>query len=256
MSNEISSFIKVAAAEGLLPWRGGRWLVDREWRRGSHRDEARTASGRLIQALRAQPLLVVLRPEEPMQALPVLERLQGLGVVHVEIAWRPLRFWADQMAELRRGFPAIALGAASVCEPMAVMDAASAGCSYAVSPVLDPELLEVAARWQMLLVPGVMSASEVHHALRLGCRIIKLFPAVSVGREHWRRLHQPLGLPLPFCIAAGGLSRADVLPWLDSGVDAVALGSGLGDLEDTAAWRELLAAFANRSPHTDAPLGG
>jgi len=37
-----------------------------------------------------------------------------------------------------------------------------------------------------------------------------------------------------------------VLPWLEAGVDAVALGSGLGDLEAASAWRELLSTLAAR----------
>jgi hypothetical protein len=31
----------------------------------------------------------------------------------------------------------------------------------------------------------------VHQARRLGCGIVKLFPAVSAGMEHWRRPHRP-----------------------------------------------------------------
>ena len=183
----------------------------------------------------------MLRPAEPLQAIPMLERLQSLGLIHVEIAWQPQVGWVAQMAELRGRFPDLELGAASVCEPQGVDEAASAGCRYAVSPVLDAELLQEALRRDLLLVPGVMTASEVHRARQLGCRIVKLFPAVSVGRDHWRRLRDPLGAPLPFCIAAGGLTPADVQPWLAAGVDAVALGSGLGAaLEESAGWRELL----------------
>lgn len=165
----------------------------------------------------------------------------------MEIAWQPLPGWVEQMAELIRRFPALALGAASVCQAQGVVEAAAAGCRYVVSPVLEPVLLEEAAHRNVVLVPGVMSPSEVHAARRLGCAIVKLFPAVSVGLEHWRRLREPLGGPLPFCIAAGGLQRQDVLLWLQAGVDAVALGSGLGALEDAAAWRELLAALDSHS---------
>jgi len=204
------------------------------------------AAERLIASLRSQPLLIVLRPAEPLDAVPVLERLQELGLRHVEIAWRPQPFWAEQMAELQRRFPALALGAASVCQLRGVMECAAAGCRYVVSPVLDPALLEEASRWDLVLIPGVMSASEVHRARQLDCPIVKLFPAVSVGPGHWRRLREPLGDPLPFCIAAGGLHREDVVSWLDAGVDAVALGSGLGGLEEEP-WRELLAALAQRT---------
>lgn len=194
----------------------------------------------LIQSLRAQPLLIVLRPGDPLQAEPALKRLQALGLRHVEIAWQQRPGWAEQMAELIQRFPALELGAASVCKPQGVADAAAAGCRYAVSPVLDPALQQEAARRDLVLVPGVMSPSEVHHARQLGCGIVKLFPAVSVGPGHWRRLRGPLGAALPFCIAAGGLTPADVQPWLEAGVDAVALGSGLGALEEEP-WRELLA---------------
>jgi 2-dehydro-3-deoxyphosphogluconate aldolase/(4S)-4-hydroxy-2-oxoglutarate aldolase len=167
---------------------------------------------------------------------------------HVEIAWQPGPAWVEEMSALVARFPELELGAASVCETEGVVAAAAAGCRYAVSPVLDPDLLEAAAELDLLLVPGVMSPSEVHQARRLGCSIVKLFPAVSVGIGHWRRLREPLGDPLPFCIAAGGLRPVDVLPWLEAGVDAVALGSGLGDGDATPAWRELLAALGDRSP--------
>jgi 2-dehydro-3-deoxyphosphogluconate aldolase/(4S)-4-hydroxy-2-oxoglutarate aldolase len=195
----------------------------------------------LIQSLRRQPLLVVLRPATPLAAEPQLQRLQTLGLRHVEIAWQAGDAWGQEMAALVARFPELALGAASVCEPEGVAAAAAAGCRYAVSPVLEASLLRAAAARDLVLVPGVMSASEVHAARRLGCRLVKLFPAVSVGIDHWRRLREPLGPPLPFCIAAGGLGPADVAAWLASGVDAVALGSALGDLEE--AWLQLAAAM-------------
>ena len=82
----------------------------------------------LIQSLRAQPLLIVLRPAEPLAASPQLERLQALGLRHIEIAWQPGGGWAEQMAALVRRFPALELGAASVCEVRGVEEAAAAGC--------------------------------------------------------------------------------------------------------------------------------
>lgn len=201
-----------------------------------------SSADRLIQSLRRQPLLVVLRPATPLAAEPQLQRLQALGIRHVEIAWQAGDVWGLEMAALVARFPELELGAASVCEPDGVAAAAVAGCRYAVSPVLEASLLAAAAARDLVLVPGVMSASEVHAARRLGCRLVKLFPAVSVGIDHWRRLREPLGPPLPFCIAAGGLGPADVASWLAAGVDAVALGSALGDLEQ--AWPQLAAAMA------------
>ncbi|MCP9796725.1 bifunctional 4-hydroxy-2-oxoglutarate aldolase/2-dehydro-3-deoxy-phosphogluconate aldolase [Cyanobium sp. Lug-B] len=174
-----------------------------------------------------QPLLVVLRAERPALLAPQLGQLAALGVRHVEIAWGPSPAWIPDCRRLIEAYPDLRLGAASICTPAALAAALEAGFSYGVSPVLEAELLETAAMARFALVPGVMTPTEVNRARSLGCPIVKLFPAASVGIGHWRRLRDPLGPPLPFCIAAGGLGPADVRPWLEAGVGAVALGSSL-----------------------------
>jgi len=152
-----------------------------------------------------------------------------MGLVHVEIAWRDQPGWSEACSDLVRRFPGLRLGAASVCTAAAVAAAARAGLGYAVSPVLDPDLQLDAERHGLTLVPGVMTPSEVHAARRLGCRLVKLFPAATLGLAHWARLRVPLGADLPFCIAAGGLAPEEVRSWLEAGVDAVTLGSRLSD---------------------------
>jgi 2-dehydro-3-deoxyphosphogluconate aldolase/(4S)-4-hydroxy-2-oxoglutarate aldolase len=186
----------------------------------------------------------VLRPRTPLEAAPQLERLSDLGLRHVEIAWQPGPHWSDQCGELVRRFPSLALGAASVCDGAGVHAAAAAGFRYAVSPVLERSLLEAAAALDLTLVPGVMTPSEVNQARRWGCAIVKLFPAATLGVAYWRRLRAPLGEPLPFCISAGGIRPEEVLSWLEAGVDAVALGSALG--EDPALLGEVVRGL---TPH-------
>ena len=188
-----------------------------------------------------QPLLVVLRAYDLLELLPCLERLQELGVQHVELAWSTHPHWVTQAIELRQRFAHLRLGAASVVDLAGLEATAAAGLSYAVSPVLDRGLIEAAMALRLQFVPGVMSPSE---ARLWGCSIVKLFPAAALGRSYWQRLAAPLaGVDgLPFCIAAGGLGPADVEPWLAAGVDAVALG---GSLVNPAAW-EALARLVER----------
>jgi 2-dehydro-3-deoxyphosphogluconate aldolase/(4S)-4-hydroxy-2-oxoglutarate aldolase len=177
--------------------------------------------------LHHQPLLVVLRSREPSLLVPQLEQLVELGVRHVEIAWAPGQGWIEQSRRLISDFPALHLGAASICSLASLEAVLAADFAYGVSPILDAAMVERATAAGFPLVPGVMTPTEVNRARALGCPVIKLFPAASVGIGYWRRLADPLGGPLPFCIAAGGLRPQDVLPWLEAGVDAVALGSFL-----------------------------
>lgn len=191
----------------------------------------------MIASLRSQPLLVVLRAEQPTSLHAQIERLLDLGVRHLELAWSAHPDWSGQCRSLVERFPAARFGAASITTVAALHAVKAAGLGFAVSPVLQRQLLGRARELALTLVPGVMTPSEVLQARNLGCPMVKLFPAASVGPMHWRRLAGPLG-SLPFCIAAGGLGPADLRLWLAAGVDAVALG---GSLSDDQAWADLAA---------------
>jgi 2-dehydro-3-deoxyphosphogluconate aldolase / (4S)-4-hydroxy-2-oxoglutarate aldolase len=180
----------------------------------------------LLDELRALPLLAVLRPFHPLEAVSRIALLAAAGIRHVEIAWSPSPRWSHDCRELVRRFPAIRFGAASVRSIEALEAARQAGFSFAFSPVLDPALQSCAQRLGIGLVPGVFSPTEVQQALGLGCAAVKLFPATTLGPGYWGSLAAALE-PLPFCIAAGGLEVAHLDAWLQGGVDALALGSTL-----------------------------
>ena len=168
----------------------------------------------------------MLRSSDPTTLIPIVADLAAVGFVHVEIAWNHDPAWLPGCLQLRRTFPALQFGAASIVAIGALESVAAAGFAYAVSPVLDQALLVRAAALGLVLVPGVMTPTEVHQARRWGASIVKLFPARTLGASYWASLRSPLG-GLPFCIAAGGLGPVDVAPWLAAGVDAVALGQSL-----------------------------
>jgi 2-dehydro-3-deoxyphosphogluconate aldolase/(4S)-4-hydroxy-2-oxoglutarate aldolase len=89
--------------------------------------------------------------------------------------------------------------------------------------LLHGALQQMAKQLGFLLVPGVMTPSEIRAASDLGCRLVKLFPASVLGRGFYRQIAAPMG-SLPFVIAAGGLRAGDLYSWLEAGYDAIALG--------------------------------
>jgi len=198
--------------------------------------------------LHRQPLLVVLRAFDPLELLPALERLEALGLRHVEVAWSGHPHWVPAVQQLRQHCAGLALGAASVVDCAGLEAAAAAGLAYAVSPVLEHTLVERARQLKLAFVPGVMSPTEVHRARLWGCPLVKLFPAAPLGRSYWQRLAGPLagGQGLPHCIAAGGLGPDDVEAWLAAGVDAVALGGALVDATDWEALARLVERLGSR----------
>ena len=158
--------------------------------------------------------------------LALIDQLSNAGVRHIEIAWSAHPRWPELISVLQDRYSDLYLGAASVIDAMALDQVSQLGMAYAMSPCLDPLLVSRARNHGLVLVPGVFSPSEVHQAKTLGCELIKLFPAGSLGIAYRRQLSAPLG-PLPHMIAAGGLTVADLDPWLAAGYHAVALGRGV-----------------------------
>ena len=187
--------------------------------------------GALIASLHRHPLLLVIRPDSEdldrgclsSHLLSQLDRVQDMGLRHLEMAWMSHPGWCDLVEDLRVRFKDVLVGAASVVSAEAVDAVSRLHLPYSMSPCLDPALLSRAAQKGVFLVPGVFSPSEVMQAMQLGCGVVKLFPAAELGPSYWSRLQAPLG-NLPFVIAAGGLVPADIRPWLDAGHGAIALG--------------------------------
>ena len=192
----------------------------------------------LIASLSAQPILVVVRPDQadldgddgPGSLLDHLSCLENVGLRHVEIGWQPGQQWQGFVERVRQSCPSLQLGAASVLTAEALVDLEACGLPFAMSPCFDPSLLERARRSGILLVPGVFSPTEIQQATAMGCGLVKLFPAASVGVDYLQRLRAPLG-PLPQVIAAGGLGVADLDAWLQAGHVAVALGRRVIDVQ-------------------------
>ena len=208
----------------------------------------------IIASLQRQPFLLVVRPQldDPLNSQRLLDQLKVLhdaGLCHVEVAWSSHAGWRRFVREIQGCCPRFHVGAASVVAMEALPDLKALDLAYAMAPCWDPSLVSAARDQGQLLIPGVLSPTEVQQAVAFGCRVVKLFPAVTVGVEYWKRLEAPLG-PLPFVVAAGGLTTNDLSDWLGAGHDAVALGRrAIGDhgFGDECVDPELLG-WLKRSP--------
>ena len=208
----------------------------------------------IIASLQRQPFLLVVRPQldDPLNSQRLLDQLKVLhdaDLCHVEVAWSSHAGWRRFVREIQGCCPRFHVGAASVVAMEALPDLKALDLAYAMAPCWDPSLVSAARDQGQLLIPGVLSPTEVQQAVAFGCRVVKLFPAVTVGVEYWKRLEAPLG-PLPFVVAAGGLTTNDLSDWLGAGHDAVALGRrAIGDhgFGDQCVDPELLG-WLKRSP--------
>tara|TARA_Y100001968_G_C19421662_1_gene752086 strand:+ start:236 stop:919 length:684 start_codon:yes stop_codon:yes gene_type:complete len=192
----------------------------------------------LIASLQLQPLIVVLRPTKEDFLVELtdsflskkLEYLNNVGIKHVEIAWTDIDDWVSLIKKLKQKFPNISLGAASITNDIAFKDFQESGLCYAMTPIWNKALQKKARISEQILIPGVLTPSEIQNAISFGWKIIKIFPASTLGLNYIKQIKTPIK-SLPFVIAAGGIKSQDIDQWLNAGYNAVAIGRELKDIE-------------------------
>ncbi len=190
----------------------------------------------LIASLRRQPLIVVLRPLKEDFCLenssrPLLQKircLNSIGIKHIEIAWSAKGDWVSLINELKERFKDIFFGAASITNEVALNAFQNSGMFYAMTPIWQQTLQDKARQSNHILIPGVMTPSEIQCAISFGWKIVKIFPASTLGLKYIQQLKAPIE-NLPFIIAAGGINSKDINKWLNAGYNSITLGRTIKD---------------------------
>jgi 2-dehydro-3-deoxyphosphogluconate aldolase/(4S)-4-hydroxy-2-oxoglutarate aldolase len=170
-------------------------------------------------------LLAVVRGESRRAALEVVGALIEGGVLGIEITFttpeavRVIRDLDEEYGD------SILLGAGTVTTDEQVKRAAEAGASFLVSPGSDPKLLPAMLGTGLLVLPGILTPSEVMLARRLGAQAVKLFPGSSGGTSYLKALRGPFP-DVPF-VPTGGVSLENINDWFAAGAFAVGAGGAL-----------------------------
>ena len=170
-------------------------------------------------------LLAVVRGESPEAALEVVGALIEGGVLGIEITFttpEAPRVISDLAREYGDG---ILLGAGTVTTREQVEQSAEAGSTFLVSPGSDPDLLPAMLQTGLLVLPGVLTPSELMLARGLGAPAVKLFPGSSGGPSYLKALRGPFP-DVPF-VPTGGVALDNIADWFAAGALAVGAGSAL-----------------------------
>lgn len=170
-------------------------------------------------------LLAVVRGKSRGAAVEVSEALVEGGVLGIEVAFTtPDAHLAIRDLNEEYG-DRILLGAGTVTTREQVNQAAEVGATFLVSPGCDPDLLPTMLETELLVLPGIMTPSEVLLARRLGAEAVKLFPGSSGGPSYLKALLGPFP-DVPF-VPTGGVSIENIVDWFTAGAFAVGAGGSL-----------------------------
>jgi 2-dehydro-3-deoxyphosphogluconate aldolase/(4S)-4-hydroxy-2-oxoglutarate aldolase len=121
----------------------------------------------------------------------------------------------------------VILGAGTVLDTETARAAILAGARFIVAPCLSIPVIELAHRYDAVVMPGVLTPTEMLTAWEAGADILKLFPATSVGPQYIKDVLAPL--PQLRIVPTGGVSLENAGAFVKAGAVGIAVGSNLVD---------------------------
>jgi 2-dehydro-3-deoxyphosphogluconate aldolase/(4S)-4-hydroxy-2-oxoglutarate aldolase len=129
----------------------------------------------------SEGIIAVLEVENEQNAVPTARALLEGGITVIELALRtPAAI--PSISLIAKEVPQIYIGIGTIIESgQAAMVKKEGAVRFGVSPGLNPEIVKEAATAGLPFAPGIATPGELEQAISLGCRVVKFFPAESMG---------------------------------------------------------------------------
>ncbi len=168
----------------------------------------------MIDSLLQQRLVCVAVIDRPDDAVPLTEALIGAGLNCIEITFRTASA-AEAIARIRKNLPNAIVGAGTLLTADQVKQAVDVGAQFGVSPGLSEAVSKAAHANNFPLFPGVITPTEIIHALELGWKHLKFFPSETFGGVNaLKALIGPFGHTGVKFIPTGGITAATLPNYL------------------------------------------
>jgi 2-dehydro-3-deoxyphosphogluconate aldolase/(4S)-4-hydroxy-2-oxoglutarate aldolase len=144
----------------------------------------------------------------------------------IEITWNSDRPEV-LISLLRKQLPSCLIGAGTILDSLHLRGAVSAGAQFLFSPHFNQNLWELALnRYEIPLIPGALSPTEIVTAWQAGAKTVKIFPInIMGGASYIRSLQGPLAQVS--LIPTGGVTVDNARELIDAGAIAVGLSGNL-----------------------------
>lgn len=170
-------------------------------------------------------IVAVIVIDEVKHAVPLARALLRGGVDAIELTLRTPAAM-DAAYAIKKEVPEMTLGFGTVLTKDQVKAVVNIGADFAVAPGCNPKIIEEAQKHGLSFAPGIMTPTDIEMAVELGCRILKFFPAETIGgMTHLRSMSAPYNfLDLQF-IPLGGVNMSNARSYLESSLITAVGGS-------------------------------
>src|SRR5471030_1182547 len=127
--------------------------------------------------------------------------------------------------ELKEEYKGACVGAGTVLTKDAVDECIENNADFIVSPCIDEEIISYAKQKKALIIPGLMTMSELNKVYKMGLRFIKVFPGNVVGKGFIgaaKSIFEDISI-----MPTGGVNKDNISEWIQAGADCSGIGSDL-----------------------------
>ncbi|MDY6933087.1 MAG: bifunctional 4-hydroxy-2-oxoglutarate aldolase/2-dehydro-3-deoxy-phosphogluconate aldolase [Spirochaetota bacterium] len=159
------------------------------------------------------PVAILNNEDEAIKTAEVL--LQN-SIKIIEIALRTDNAFRC-IEKLNQRFPELIVGAGSVLSKDALTRAVDAGVKFGVAPCLDLDVMDHASNINIDFIPGISTPSELNLSLKLGSKLIKLFPASPLGGvKYIKAIISPFKMMDFSLFPTGGINENNILDFIQT----------------------------------------
>lgn len=201
--------------------------------------------GATLRLIEDTGVVAVIRLENPEVLREVCDALAAGGVRALEVTMTVPRA-VSLIEQLSSSLPAeFAVGAGTVLDAETARQVILAGARFVVGPVFRTEVIDMGHRYDVPVMPGCFSPTEILAAWEAGADIVKVFPATALGPGFFKDIRGPM--PHVRLMPTGGVTRDNAGDWIRAG--AVAIGVGTALVEKAAVKAKRFDAIAANARH-------
>jgi len=186
-----------------------------------------------VQQIEQCGVVAVIRLQDPDRLKGVIDALGEGGVRAIEVTMtvpRAIQLIDAIAPTLPDGF---VIGAGTILDAETARAAILAGARFVVSPVFNPSVIDLCHRYDVAVMPGCFTPTEILHAWEAGADVVKVFPATALGPSYFKDIRGPL--PQVKLMPTGGVSIDNAGDWITAGAVAIGVGTAMVDAKAVAA---------------------
>ncbi len=186
-----------------------------------------------VRTIEACGVVAVIRLHDASKLRGVVDALAAGGVRALEVTMTvpgAVRL-IEQIAPTLPG--EFVLGAGTVLDTETARACILAGARFVVGPVFRPDVIATCHRYDVAVMPGCFTPTEILAAWEQGADVVKVFPATALGPGYFKDLRGPL--PQVRLMPTGGVSLENAGEWIKAGAVAIGVGTALVEGKAVAA---------------------